>query len=123
MKQAVKIRHPLAEISIKPANKVNAMRLKRAVRSALDEYLDEDRVPASAVHEEAEQRYGKAYRTPGYYLRIYRLRAELTQAKLAERVGIKQHHLSEMEHNKRPIGKTSAKKLAKILNCSYQKLL
>lgn len=123
MKQAVKIRHPLAEISIKTANKVNTMRLKRAVRSALDEYLDENRVPASAVHEEAERRYGKSYQTPGYYLQIYRLRAELTQAELAERAGIKQHHLSEMEHNKRPIGKALARRLAHVLGCSYQRLL
>ncbi len=85
----------------------------------------ENRIPASAVHEETAQRYGKAYQyqTPGYYLRIYRLRGELTQAQLAERTGMKQHHLSEMEHNKRPIGKALARRLAHVLGCPYQRLL
>ncbi|HLQ26413.1 MAG TPA: helix-turn-helix transcriptional regulator [Acidiferrobacterales bacterium] len=123
MSHAVKLHHPLADVSIAPSNKVNVTRLKRVIRTALDDYLDEARVPADLVHAEAKARHGAAYRTPGYYLRLYRLRAELTQAELAAKAGTQQHHLSEMEHNKRPIGKISAKKLAKLLNCDYQKLL
>ena len=60
---------------------------------------------------------------PGYYLRLYRQRAELTQGRLAEQAGIRQHHLSEMENNKRVSSKTNAKKLAAILDCDYRKLL
>jgi DNA-binding XRE family transcriptional regulator len=123
MSHDVKIHHPLGDVSIAPAAKVNAAHLKRIIRSALDDYLDEVRVPASLVHAEAKARHGDAYRTPGYFLRLYRLRAALTQARLAERAGMHQHHLSEMEHNKRPIGKASARKLAKFLRCDYQKLL
>lgn len=123
MSHAVKIHHPLGDVSIAPAAKVNATRLKRVIRTALNDYLDEVRVPAALVHAEAKARHGDAYLSPGYYLKLYRLRAELTQAELAERAGMQQHHLSEMEHNKRPIGKVSAKKLAKLLNCDYQKLL
>lgn len=123
MRHATKIHHPLAEVSIAPAEKISAVRLKRVIRSALDDYLDEVWVPATLVHAEAKIRHGAAYRTPGYYLRIYRSRAGLTQADLAARAGMRQHHLSEMEHNKRPIGKVSAKKLAKLLNCDYQKFL
>jgi plasmid maintenance system antidote protein VapI len=48
---------------------------------------------------------------------------DLTQAMLAEQTGIRQHHLSEMEHNKRPLGKVNAKKLADILECDYRRLL
>ncbi|MCP5215164.1 MAG: helix-turn-helix transcriptional regulator [Pseudomonadales bacterium] len=93
------------------------------IRSTLDQYLAEDRVPARTIHNEAKQRHGDDYRTSGYYLRLYRQRAELTQAELADKTGIRQHHLSEMEHNKRPLGKANAKKLADILGCDYRKLL
>ena len=81
------------------------------------------RVPAALLHAEAHARHGAAHRTPGYYLKLYRLRANLSQVALAEKGKMLQHHLSAMEHNKRPIGKTLAKRLAKILHCEYQKLL
>jgi len=123
MTQAVKIRHALAEVSIAPVRPVNVTRLKRAIRSALDEYLEGERVPAALVHAQAKARHGDNYNTPGYFLRLYRLRTEVTQAALAEQAGMRQHHLSEMEHNKRPIGKVLARKLAELLNCDYQKLL
>ena len=123
MSAAVKIHHDLAEVVLKPASKVNTVRLKQVVRSALDQYQDEERLPASILHAETKKRHGKHYQTPGYYLRLYRYRAELTQVGLAQRVGMLQHHLSEMEHNKRPIGKAAAQKLAKVLKCDYHKLL
>jgi len=47
----------------------------------------------------------------------------MTQAKLADKTGIRQHHLSMMENNKRPLGRANAKKLAAILDCDYRKLL
>lgn len=85
--------------------------------------LNEDRVPAKEIHDEARERHGEYYRSIGYYLRLYRQRADLTQAALAKRSGIRQHHLSEMENNKRVLGKVNAKKLAEILDCDYRKLL
>ena len=123
MSQALKIHHDLGDVVLKPSGKVNQGRLKKMIRATLDQYLEEDRVSAKTLHDEAKQRHGDAYRTPGYYLRLYRQRAELTQAELAGKTGIRQHHLSEMEHNKRVIGKANAKKLAAILDCDYRKLL
>ncbi|EDZ65762.1 transcriptional regulator [Nitrosococcus oceani] len=95
------------------------------IRATLDQYLEEDRVSAKTLHDEAKQRHGDDYRTPGYYLRLYRHRAERTQAELAEKTGLRQHHLSEMEHHKGVIGNANAnaKKLAPILDCDYRKLL
>lgn len=81
------------------------------------------RVPAALLHAEVHARHGAAYRTPGYYLKLYRLRANISQVALAKKAKMLQHHLSEMKHNKRPIGKTLAKRLAKILHCEYQELL
>ncbi len=123
MSQALKIHHDLGDITLKPRGKVNPARLKKMLRSTLDQYLAEDRVPAKTLHDEAKQRHGDDYRTPGYYLCLYRQRADLTQVKLADQVGLRQHHLSEIEHNKRVLGKANAKRLADILDCDYRKLL
>ena len=123
MNDALTIHHDLADVVVKPSGKINARRLKKMIRSTLDQYALDERVPAAAVHEATKARHGDQYETPGYYLRLYRHRADLTQLALADKAGIRQHHLSEMEHNKRTLGKANAKKLAKILDCDYQKLL
>ncbi len=39
------------------------------------------------------------------------------------RAGLKAHYIFEMEHDKRPIGKDMAKRLAEALNAFYKKLL
>lgn len=49
---------------------------------------------------------------PGEVLQGYRFRDELTQKQVAEAVGIKQLHISEMERNLRKISKKMATKLA-----------
>lgn len=123
MNGALKIHHDLADVIVKPSGKINQTRLKKMICSTLDQYLIEDRVPAKVVHDAAKHRHGDHYCTAGYYLRVYRQRAGLTQVELARQVSIRQHHLSEMENNKRVIGKANAKKLAEILDCDYRKLL
>lgn len=57
---------------------------------------------------------------PGDILRGARHREGLTQAQLAAMIGVKPSHISEMEKGKRPIGKDMSKRLAKVLNTSYQ---
>ncbi|WP_305047307.1 helix-turn-helix transcriptional regulator [Geobacter sp. OR-1] len=42
---------------------------------------------------------------------------------MAELTSIPQRHISEMENGKRPIGKETAKKLAKALNTDYRVFL
>ena len=123
MTEALKIHHDLADVVIKPSGKINQNRLKKMIRSTLDQYLITDPVPAKVIHADAKVRHGEYYCTAGYYLRVYRQRAELTQVELAEQTGIRQHHLSEMENNKRVIGKANAKKLTNLLDCDYRKLL
>ena len=65
----------------------------------------------------------KKYSEIGLALRGARLRAEMTQQELADAVGAQPHHISEMEHGKRSIGKEMAHRLAKILNMSYRMFL
>lgn len=129
MNQALEIHHDLADVVVQPNGKVDGLRLKEAILSALDLYwaenqvLEENRVPAKVVHDETRQRHGDYYQTSGYYLRLFRQRADLTQEELGSRTGILQHHLSEIENNKRVLGKSNARKLAKILDCDYRRLL
>ena len=52
----------------------------------------------------------------GTVLRGARLKEEMTQKALAEKTGIPQRHISEMENGKRSIGKNRAEKLAAALN-------
>ena len=123
MSETLTIHHDLGDVILKPNKVIDPRMFVNIIRAALDEYQTDNRVSASHVHEQAQLRHGIAYRTPGHYLRVYRLRSDMTQQALAKQAEIHQHHLSEMENNKRPLGKVMAKKIAKILDCDYQKLL
>ncbi len=60
---------------------------------------------------------------PGVILAGARLREDMTQAELAEKTGIPQGHISEMESGKRPITVKTAKILGKALNFGYKVFL
>ena len=60
---------------------------------------------------------------PGRILRGLRVREDMTQKCLAEKAGLRPHHISEMEHGKRPIGKETARRLAGVLGADYRMLL
>jgi len=62
-------------------------------------------------------------RHPGISLRGLRAREGLTQKALAERIGIEQSHVSNMEKGHRPISKAMAKKLGKIFDLAYKVFL
>jgi DNA-binding XRE family transcriptional regulator len=64
-----------------------------------------------------------AWNSGGVCLRGGRGKEGLTQKQLAELTGIAQHHISEMENGKRPIGKETAKKLAAALDIDYRMFL
>ena len=60
------------------------------------------------------------YTEAGATLKGFRLREGWTQVDLAERLGVDQANLSNMERGKRPIGKEMAKRLAKIFDTDYR---
>jgi ribosome-binding protein aMBF1 (putative translation factor) len=62
-------------------------------------------------------------RSPGKMLVGGRCKEGLTQQQLSDITGIPRRHISEMENNKRPIGKERAKKLAKALQVDYRVFL
>lgn len=60
------------------------------------------------------------YTETGMLVRGGRHKAGLTQKELAQKIGVLPHHISEMEHGKRPIGKKMAQKLGQIFNVDYR---
>ena len=60
---------------------------------------------------------------PGVILAGSRYKEDMTQAELAEKTGIPQSHISEMENGKRPITVKTAKILARALNTGYKVFL
>ena len=60
---------------------------------------------------------------PGICLSGARYRECMTQEQLAKATGIPRRHISEMENNKRPIGKQNARKLADVLNVDPRRFL
>ncbi len=61
--------------------------------------------------------------TPGSRLRGARGLREMTQAGLAARIGVRASHISDMENNRRPIGRAMARKLAEALDFPYKAFL
>ena len=89
-----------------------------AVRSA----LDQAGISFRQVNDQEESLYTPEEvfgpHDPGRILRGARTREGLTQRQLAEGIGARQHHISEMENGRRPITPDMARKLAEALNAS-----
>lgn len=68
-----------------------------------------------------EEVYGEI--TPGDCMRGLRAKEDLTQKQLAEKLGVRPHHISEMEHNRRPISVQMAKKIQSIFGIGYKTFL
>jgi DNA-binding XRE family transcriptional regulator len=106
-------------------NDIVTLRLKvhRSNAAKIEEF-------ARAIEEGKERTYSVEEVFPEYLskgktiaLRAYRTREDLTQRELAEKVGIPQRHISEMENGKRPIGKEIAKRFSEVLGVDYRVLL
>lgn len=97
----------------------NVERIKRYVQAIEPEQGEVGSITA----EEFFDRYFPGESKPAVALRGARGRQELTQKQLADLTGIPQRHISEMEHDKRPIGKENARKLAAALNTDYRVFL
>lgn len=78
---------------------------------------------ASILALDALSEYVDLKKLPGISLRVHRENAKLTQKGLAEKISVKQHHISEMENSKRAIGKELAKKIAVVLRTDYREYL
>ena len=77
-------------------------------------FADADMIPVKEVIPQS---------SPGFRLRGLRTREGITQKELASTLGIRQHHVSEMESGKRTISVDMAKKIGEIYNISYKVFL
>lgn len=105
---------PKARIFALP--KQYAQEVQEFISSRVDQAKLEESIPAWEVLPELAD----DVRRPAAMLRGARYKAEMTQKELASKLGIRQHHLSEMEHGRRPIGKQMARRLAVALACDYR---
>jgi len=86
--------------------------------SQLDE-SDEGFIPATDLFPDL----GDSKKTPGIALRGVRLRMELTQKEMAEKIDVTQGDLSKMEKGERAIGKKLAMRIGKALGVDYRRFL
>ncbi|MDR1520025.1 MAG: helix-turn-helix transcriptional regulator [Planctomycetota bacterium] len=114
----------LTEIRLKvPAR--DASRVRHAIGGMLALVGRDARLLDEDVDDEAIYSFEEAFpdSTPGRRLRGLRTREGITQKELAEKLGIRQHHVSEMECGTRKIGLAMAKRMAKTYNLSHRAFL
>jgi len=101
---------------------MDAERLCKAISNLLEVVQ-----PARPVNEEGDELYTASEvfpeGHPGMALRGLRTREGVTQKTLAARLGIRQHHISEMENGIRPITLEMAKRIGDAYNISYKVFL
>ena len=97
------------------------------VKEAIEKILKLAGMPLKSMDEYDDRLYSSEEVFPdfhiGHALRGLRSREGLTQKQLAEMIGAKPSHISEMENGKRPIGKEMAMRLARALRTEYKVLL
>ena len=112
----------LTEISLTVPSE-DAERLCKVINSLLELV----RPMARQINEDGEELYAGAEvfpeGHPGLALRGLRTREGVTQKKFAARLGIRQHHVSEMEKGIRPITLEMAKRISEAYNISYKVFL
>lgn len=112
-----------AEIHIRriPSHRVDQ------VRQAIEKIFDLAGMPCQSHEEDNDSLSTLEAVFPdfhvGHALRGLRTREGLTQKRLADMIGARPSHISEMENGKRPIGKEVAKRLAKALRTDYKVFL
>lgn len=96
---------------------------KHPIKEASSYHVFNETPEESSSWREAFQEGIDKFSEIGLMLKGGRHKAGLTQKALAEQIGVRPHHISEMEHGKRPIGKNMAQRLAKIFDIDYRVFL
>jgi len=107
-------RHP--QVFLVPTNKAHG------ILKLIEEYRVDDKnelIDAENAFKDLNEKYTPA----GALLQGFRLRDDLTQMQLAKKLGTSQPAIAAMESGDRPIGKTMARKLAKIFDTDYRNFL
>lgn len=90
--------------------------VKKPAKARSKTKLKERAIPWREAFKDEIEKYSEG----GLMLRGSRYKEGTTQKQLAEALGISQHHISEMENGKRPIGKEMAKRFAAFFEVDYR---
>jgi len=94
------------------------------VKEAIEKILDLAGMSLQSKEKDDDSGYSIEEVFPDFHignaLRGLRSREGLTQKQLAEMIGARPTHISEMENGKPPIGKGMARRLAKALRTDYK---
>ncbi len=116
------VKEPHTEIRLSGVGALSVLESLKAIYKTVTVKEENDDELIDSEQSEWFKKMDKAA-TPGMALRVYRNNAGLTQDELGKKTGILKANLSGMENDKRPIGKSSAKKLAEVFECDYQRFL
>ena len=115
------VKKPPIEFSIQgeiPEKYLNL--LKEDFGSALSIFEDEETVPVTEMDWYREM---KEKETPGDTLRFYRKLHNMTQEELASRIGVTKQKIFNMEHNVKPISRTTAHQLSEAFKISPERFI
>lgn len=122
---SVVVKTPLIKIAVNEGKKRKLYLVPKETAHAVEALLsqldesDEGFIPATELFPDL----GDLKKTPGIALRGVRLRLNLTQKEMAEKIGVSQGDLSKMEKGERPIGKKLAMRIGKALGVDYRRFL
>jgi len=111
-----------SEVRFRGAN-TEILKLRRLAQTLEVEDVTDTAPEEERFYELEELSPEVVWNSGGVAMRGARSKEGLTQKQLAALTGIAQHHISEMENGKRPIGKETARKLAAALNIDYRVFL
>jgi DNA-binding XRE family transcriptional regulator len=101
--------------------------MREQIIKGINELLNETGLEIRRVNEDGEPLYSAAEVFPevhpGSLMRGFRRKEEWTQADLAERLGISQTRVSELEGGKRRISVAMAKRLGELFDMPYRAFL
>ena len=121
MKELTKKRPTEEQVEIRfRGTRAEVVKLRRMAQALKVEDVTEWDLEEKELYDPEEVSPELLWNSGGISIRGGRGKEALTQKQLSELTGIAQHHISEMENGKRPIGKDTAKKLAKALNLDYR---
>lgn len=92
---------------------------KKRSPSSKEPRKDKKLIPWRKVAKKEIDKYSEV----GVVIRGSRFKEGYTQKKLAELLGVKPHHISEMEHGKRSVGKEMAQRLGRVFQVDYRVFL
>ena len=112
---------PGAETTVLALSVDDALTTLRMVRGlAVPAQTDVESIPwQEAMATVLEEGGGKT----AVAVRAARLKAGMSQQRLADAIGAHKSHISEIERGKRPVGKVLARKLGEVLSINYRVFL